>query len=293
MVLLPNSELTYGGKQPSVDDHQRDLAVLTMLAETANRLFQADLASRRTAIEKTTRIAQAIAEKRFSVLYQPIYHLADDSLAGLEALTRFSALPARSPDQWFAEASEVGLGEELEFATAQSALTALGSLPPGVFLSINLSPSSILSRRFSELLETVPLERVVIELTEQSAVSDYIGTSRALKPLRERGLRLAVDDVGAGHSSFRHVVDLQPDVIKLDMSLTRDIHRDEARVALAKALTSFGREVGCEILAEGVETEDELATLRQIGVTKVQGYLVGRPMPVSEAATHLRFQATR
>jgi EAL domain-containing protein (putative c-di-GMP-specific phosphodiesterase class I) len=89
------------------------------------------------------------------------------------------------------------------------------------------------------------------------------------------------------------VLDLKPDLVKLDMSLTRDIHSDPARRALAEALTSFGRAMGCQIVAEGVETDLELEALRDIGVTKVQGYLVGRPMSLKEAATLPPFLAGR
>src|SRR5262249_4228013 len=103
-------------------------------------------------------------------------------------------------------------------------------------------------------------------------------------PYRSRGLRLAIDDVGAGYASFRHILDLNPDLIKLDTVLTRNIDADIARQTLAKAITMFGRKMGCEVVAEGVETIGELDTLRAIGATKVQGYLIGRPMPRADAA---------
>ena len=105
----------------------------------------------------------------------------------------------------------------------------------------------------------------------------------ALRPLRARGMRLSVDDAGAGHSSFRHILRLHPDYIKLDISLTRDIDTDRNRRALAAALIGFAHETGAELIAEGVETESELATLRELGVHKAQGYLLGRPAPFEAA----------
>jgi len=104
----------------------------------------------------------------------------------------------------------------------------------------------------------------------------------ALKPLRKRGLRIAVDDTGAGHSSFRHILQMHPDYIKLDMSLSRGIDRDPARRALASALIWFAREIGCKLVAEGVEKASELRTLRDIGVKIVQGHLIARPAPPAE-----------
>ncbi|MDQ3570948.1 MAG: EAL domain-containing protein, partial [Actinomycetota bacterium] len=104
---------------------------------------------------------------------------------------------------------------------------------------------------------------------------------------RQRGLRVAVDDAGAGYASFRHILRLRPDIIKLDMALTRDIDRDPARRALAAALITFAENTGSTIVAEGVETAEELHALRQLGVTAAQGYYLGRPTPLSERDTAL------
>jgi EAL domain-containing protein (putative c-di-GMP-specific phosphodiesterase class I) len=264
--------------------NERDLALLKVIADIAGGLIQTDAKAEKARTEKVSRIEQTIEMRQLSIAYQPIYRLSDDSLAGFEALSRFSAAPLRSPDQWFAEAAEVELGTELEFLAAQEACLALLALPPTLTLAVNLSPQSILSPKFSWLFAALPVERLVLEVTEHAIIENYAEMERVFLPLRERGLRLAVDDAGAGHSSFRHVLDLRPDLIKLDMSLTRDIHCDPARRALAEALTQFGRAMGSQIVAEGVETEAELEALRMIGVTKVQGYLTGRPMSLKQAA---------
>jgi EAL domain-containing protein (putative c-di-GMP-specific phosphodiesterase class I) len=264
--------------------NERDLALLKVIADIAGGLIQTDAKAEKARTEKLSRIEQTIEMRQLSIAYQPIYRLSDDSLAGFEALSRFSAAPLRSPDQWFAEAAEVELGTELEFLAAQEASLALLALPPALTLAVNLSPQSILSPKFSSLFAALPVERLVLEVTEHAIIENYAEMERVLLPLRQRGLRLAVDDAGAGHSSFRHVLDLRPDLIKLDMSLTRDIHCDPARRALAEALTQFGRAMGSQIVAEGVETEPELEALRMIGVTKVQGYLTGRPMSLKQAA---------
>jgi EAL domain-containing protein (putative c-di-GMP-specific phosphodiesterase class I) len=97
-------------------------------------------------------------------------------------------------------------------------------------------------------------------------------------------LRIAVDDAGAGYASFRHILNLAPDLIKLDVFLTQNIHTDRARRALAAALIRFSEETGSKIIAEGVETTLQLKVLRELGVTKAQGYLLGRPMPLASAS---------
>lgn len=268
---------------PDATLNQRDLRMLRAFAAIAADLIGAELEERATREAKRMRVAGVLASRRMEVRYQPIFRLDGDTLAGFEALARFPDMPSRTPDVWFNEAAEAGLAADLEFLAVELACEHLPRLPDDMPLSVNLSPEAILSPQFAALFARLPLHRVVLEVTEHAAVRNYAELVAAIRPFRARGLRLAVDDAGAGHSSFRHVLDLKPDIIKLDMSLTRDVDRDPARCALATALTTFGHAIGSEIVAEGVETEAELAALRAIGVTKVQGYLTGRPMPVADA----------
>lgn len=261
----------------------RDLRILRAFAAIVADLIHEELDQQHQLKLKRERIEKLMEKTAFHVRYQPIYRLNDETVAGFECLARFETEPYRSPDQWFAEAEEVGLAEELEIALARKALEALSELPKDVLLAVNFSPATIMTESFAELFATLPLQRVVLEVTEHAAVANYTELSARLHPFRLRGLRLAVDDAGAGHSSFRHVLDLRPDTIKLDMSLTRNIDRDRGRQALAGALSMFGRAMGSQIVAEGVESEAELNTLRRVGVTKVQGYLTGRPMRLEDA----------
>jgi EAL domain-containing protein (putative c-di-GMP-specific phosphodiesterase class I) len=133
---------------------------------------------------------------------------------------------------------------------------------------------------FARGLLSVPPARVVLEVTEHAAVEDYGSLEQALRGHRARGMRVAVDDAGAGFASLRHILRLAPDLIKLDLSLTRDIHRDRSRRALATALISFASEIGAEIVAEGVEARDELEALAALEVGFAQGYYLGRPGPL-------------
>jgi EAL domain-containing protein (putative c-di-GMP-specific phosphodiesterase class I) len=150
-----------------------------------------------------------------------------------------------------------------------------------VVVSVNVSPETVVSPFFHAALRGAPPERLVLEITEHARVDDYDTLLRALAPSRQAGTRLAVDDAGAGFSSFRHILRLEPDFIKLDIEITPDIDSDPVRKALASALVTFGTTLGATIIAEGVETKHELEALQSMGVECGQGFLLGVPQPLS------------
>ncbi|MGD0834269.1 MAG: EAL domain-containing protein [Candidatus Dormibacteria bacterium] len=207
-------------------------------------------------------------------VYQPIIHLLSGLVTGVEALSRFET---GVPLQWFQEAGDVGLREELEVRAIEAALAGLPALPVHAYLSLNLSPSTLLRTDVLGLFSDVPLERIVIEMTERAPVGDYDRLTRALRPLRDGGIRLAVDDTGAGLASLSHMLLLVPDIIKLDASIIRGIESDVPRRAISRAMVAFAQEVQTTIVAEGIETSAELQTLRDLGVTHGQGFLLARP----------------
>ena len=215
------------------------------------------------------------------MVFQPIVDIDSGRAIGFEALARVGPAPHRPSELWFTEAAAVGLGVELELSAVRLALGELAALPDDTYLAVNASPSTVASGLLEAELADAPAGRVVIEVTEHQAIEAYDRLEDALAELRRRGVRIAVDDAGAGYASFRHVLRLRPDLIKLDMTLTRDIDRDPARRALAGALISFARDTGSVIVAEGVETAAELHTLRLLGVTAAQGHHLGRPGPLA------------
>ena len=286
-IQLPDGR-TYGmfcclspAANPSLS--QRDLQMMRVFADLAAFEINRDLEAAQAAEEKLQRVKDAIEGNQFSIVFQPIWNVAAGRPVGLECLARFSALPLRTPDVWFNEAAETGLGTALEIAAIRLALTALPSFPADVYLAVNASPQTIISNEFRESMLEMPTDRIVIEITEHASVPDYDRLRDALLPLRLSGIRLAVDDAGAGYASLQHILQLQPDLIKLDMGLTRNIDLDPARRALAAALIGFARETGSCMIAEGVETASELTTLRNLGVETAQGYYLGRPMPLDLA----------
>lgn len=287
-VRLADGE-TYGmfcclSSKPNHSLNQRDLDTMRMFADLANRQVNAEVDVRRKAEVKARRIREVIASEAFSMVYQPLWSFDQPRPLGFEALCRFDGEPYRSPDMWFNEAAEAGIGVDLEIAVLHRTLSALATLPEDVYLSVNASPDTVTSGRMANALRSMPLGRIVLEITEHARVSDYRALHAALGPFRADGMRLAVDDAGAGYASFQHIVQLKPDIIKLDMSLTRGVDEDPARRALASALIFFTRETGASIVAEGIETPTELSTLKILGVNRGQGYLLGRPIDLDAAS---------
>lgn len=262
---------------PDLTLGERDLRLIRALSEVLAARIEEEEGAERVKQGIAGEIQDAMARGAPRIVYQPIYSLESDALVGAECLARFDIEPLRSPDVWFDNAHKSGVGLELELRAIENALGTLDEVPAPLWLSVNCSPELILSGRLGSVLGDTDLARVVLEITEHATVADYAAVSEALAPWRRRGARLAIDDAGAGYASMRHVLDLKADIIKLDVSLTRDIDTDSNRRALAKGLIAFAREVGSGITAEGVETEDELATLRAVGVDKVQGFFLARP----------------
>ena len=257
--------------------HDRDLKVMRVFADIMGDQIAAEIKASREAEARSALIDHVIDDVGFSAVFQPIWDLRSIRPVGLEALTRFTDLPYRSPDRWFADAFLAGRGIDLELAAIKLALAALPALPEAMYLSINASARTILSGRLVNALAGCPGQRIMLELTEHEVVDDYEALLAALVPLRRMGIRIAVDDAGAGFASLQHILRLGPDRIKLDMSLTRAIDTDPARRAMVSAMVSFARETGALLIAEGVETSSELETLLTIGVHKGQGYFLGRP----------------
>ncbi len=280
-LRLPDGE-TYGmfcclSAQPNRSLTDRDLQVMRVFADLAAHQIGRDREAERAASASQRRVEHVIDAQLFHAVYQPIFTLEPLRVVGYEALCRFTAEPRQPPDMWFREAAAAGRGVELELATLRQALGAFARIRDDQFVSINASPEAVVSGRLHEMLRDAPSARVVLEITEHAAVADYARLHHALLPLRQRGVRLAIDDAGAGYSSFQHILQLGPDIIKLDMSLTRSVDTDIGRRALAAALSYFARETSCQIVAEGIESEAELATLKALNIAKGQGYLLGKP----------------
>jgi EAL domain-containing protein (putative c-di-GMP-specific phosphodiesterase class I) len=267
------------GHLPDATLDERDVRFMSMLGE----LIVDDLDEQRRQERLRTDILELIETENLDVAYQPIIDLRRDRCIGIEALARFPA-PFEKPDQTLSAAYELGLSLELERLVVRHAWKMLPRLGPGQFLALNLSPDALveLARR-ANLRESLRLDQLVIEITEHTVVDSYLALHRELGPLRQRGLRIAVDDAGAGYASLRHVLELRPDFIKVDRSLINGIADDHARRVAVSAFLSLALDLGSRVVAEGVERPEDLATVRDLGLHAVQGYLLGRPTTSQDA----------
>ncbi len=223
-------------------------------------------------------LGRVIEDHAFIPVFQPVVRIADRSIVGYEALTRF--MDGTRPDIRFLEAHAAGMSVRLETACLSEQIDAAAWLPQGTWLSLNVSPA--LAAAVVPLVST--LERadrdIVLEITEHVEIEDYRALVAALDLVRGHA-RLAVDDAGAGYAGLRHILELKPHFVKLDISLVRNIDADPARQAMVAGMAHFAKDSGCELIAEGIETEPELRELVRLGVKLGQGYLFGKPAPAA------------
>lgn len=240
-----------------------------------------------TDVRAAQRVEQVLSRRQFTTAFQPIVDVRSGRVEMVEALTRFSPQPARPPDAWFADAWRTGFGAELELAALETAVAEIGALPAGARLAVNLSPHLVDHPALGPVLETAGPTRIVLELTEHVAVEDYPMVRRTLGGLRDMGVRMAVDDTGAGFASLSHILKLDPDIIKLDHELIRGIDQDPVRQSLATAIVHFSADIGAEVVAEAVETAAELSAVRDLGIRFAQGFLLAVPGRLDQVGTAL------
>ncbi|MBI1353395.1 MAG: EAL domain-containing protein [Acidobacteria bacterium] len=216
----------------------------------------------------------------FGFCYQPIVDLHRGVAVGYEALVRFQGRVPLSPDKWFAAAERFGQRPELEELVTRQAILSRRHLPANCFLTINVSPSFLLSSRWDAILESHrSLAGVVVEITENESVAEYAEVHKKIKAVRERSGLLAVDDAGSGYSSLKHVMELKPEFVKLDRIFVTDCDSDCAKSALIEMVGAAAGRLDAWVIAEGIETSDELDELIRLSVPLGQGYWLGRPVP--------------
>jgi len=245
-------------------------------------IIEPEVRSQERRSEISDRLDPLIAAGGPVVVLQPIVDLATGTRVGAEALSRFPAEWGMAPDVVFAQAHSVDRGHLLELLALERAAEHLDVVDG--YVAMNVSPATLLTPECGELLSRLPLERVLLELSEHDQVEDYATLNATLAPYRAAGLRLAIDDVGAGFSSLRHIVVTAPDVIKIDRSIVAGLDSDPVLETLIRSLVEFGHGCSVRVVAEGVETAEEAAVLRGLGVDYGQGWHYGRPGPAEALA---------
>lgn len=239
-------------------------------------------------------IRTVIERSAITTAFQPIVSLHDGSTDGFEALSRGPAGELHTPRALFAAAARAGMVEGLELACWKAAIRSAGELSAcggrEPLLFVNVLPQTLLDPAFLDGVlraldaGAVPVDRLVIEITEGQRIDDLPFFAARLGPYRERGFRIALDDVGAGHAGLETFVELEPDIIKLDQALIRNADRHPARRAIIEACVLVARRRSLSVVAEGIETAQELRVVRDLGATYGQGYLLGAPAAAREAS---------
>ncbi len=250
------------------------LATLTEFSVMSAAVLGPALAERSQREEMQAQVRTIIADRAFRPVYQPIVDLATGKHVGFEALARFS--DGTRPDLRFLAADKVGMMVQLEMAVLREQVARARRLPAGSFLSLNVSPA--LATAVIPLLDVLAeADRpVVLEVTEHVEIDDYPRLLAALDQVRPHAM-LAVDDAGAGYAGLRHILELRPQYVKLDISLVRNVDTDPARQAMVTGMARFAESVGCALIAEGIETANELTALKLLKVQYGQGFYLARP----------------
>ncbi len=261
---------------------ERDIRFMSVIADLIGATLQKEQRVLDEISDRRDYIRNVLNSDGLQMAWQPIVNSITGNIVAVEALARFQTDPYRPPNEWFDEAVKLGIGTELEKSAFAKGMAIGEHLPQNIYVGCNLSGTTFIEPTFQTFLKQQSLEQTVLEITEHDVIVDYDSLTSSLSGFRNQGLRLAIDDFGDGYAGFRHIVELNPDTIKLDMSLVRNINHNPTIQAVVKALVGFAEDRNTQLLAEGVETQAELDTLRSLGIRLVQGYLFYRPMPQSQ-----------
>ena len=234
----------------------------------------------------------AIRAREFRPFYQPIVSLEDRRILGCEVLMRWVLGDGRvlPPSTFIPLAESTGRIEIMTWQVLRLALEELKSVldrDPGFRLAFNIVPRHLVSPDFQARLERIVAEtgsspsQIVLELTERDELEDFDRANEAIRQLRARGFRFALDDVGVGHSGLSHIQSLRPDTLKIDKFFVDALGIDRGANVVVDMLVRLAKEFGMSVVAEGVETDAQAASLRACGVLQGQGYLISPPVPSS------------
>jgi EAL domain-containing protein (putative c-di-GMP-specific phosphodiesterase class I) len=268
---------------PELSLSDQDVDTMAMLADMVADLVEPYVAAQRRAAAFRHDIVTILGDGGPWAVRQPIVDIVGERTVAVEALARFP--PGKyDTEEWFDEARAAGCGIEMETDALNAALDLLATLPQDIRLALNASADMITSGALTKVLAGRPYERLIVELTERHRTLDVPSMLSALRDLREGGALLAVDDAGSGYSNLHQILDLGPDIVKLDKRLVSGIDGDPMKRAMCKAFVAFSEEARIMLVAEGVETAAEMRELASLGVRNMQGYYISPPGPAATGA---------
>ncbi len=238
------------------------------------------------AAERKSRLRGIIERGEVRTLVHPLFDLRDFSIIGYEALSRGpEGGEFERPDKLFKVAYDSDLVLRLERLCRKKAIAAAADIPQGRLLFLNIEPEAISDPELRDVMFTALLadaaitpDRIVLEITERTAIVDFGAFRATLEYLRALGFAVAVDDAGAGYGSLQCLAEVKPEWLKIDISLVRGVDTDEVRRQLMSSMVTFAKRCGVKLVAEGIETKEELETLIEIGVTYGQGFYFTKPV---------------
>lgn len=239
------------------------------------------------ATERHDRLREIIENGEVHTLVHPVFKLDDMAIIGYEALSRGpEGGEFERPDKLFKVAYDADLVLRLERLCRKQAIRAAADMPEGRILFLNIEPEAIGDPELRDVMFTALLadaaitpDRIVLEITERTAITDFVAFRSTLEYLRALGFAVAVDDAGAGYGSLQVLAEVRPEWLKIDMSLVRGCDHDDVRRQLIEGIVTFASRSEVKLIAEGIETESELETLKAAGVTYGQGFLFTVPVP--------------
>lgn len=263
--------------RPRPDIVERDMQMIRSVAAIVSDQIESRIELEERGESAAAEIARLIVDDALTIIHQPIYDLTDWHLIGHECLMRHKESPDISARALLDQARAAGRTLELELHIARKALATLDPEHPERFIAINVSPETLASPALGQVIPEGLASRLVIELNQQEAAREHGSIKAAIEVLKERAW-VAVSSEGVGFAGLQALVDLGPDIVKIDPEFLAGVAADASRRALVKALVQFAAETGVTLIAQGVETREDLQALRELGVRFAQGDVLGKPV---------------
>lgn len=260
-------------------NHEPDVPVSRLIIRGLDAAYTDAFQEREEELrQRKAALSRIIHERLVYTVFQPIVDLEEERVLGYEAFSRGPKGEFQNPDYLFRMAYQTNLLWQLERICRDQAISRIADVPEGKLLFLNVDPDSILDPQLSRWSTQEHIgPRIVLEITERVGIADYVLFRRVLNLIHSMGLRFAIDDLGSAYSGLRMVAEVRPHYIKLDMDIARNVNEDHVKRELIRTIARFSRAIETPLIVEGVETQAELDTLREIGIRYAQGFLFGSP----------------
>ena len=272
------------GHQPNWQINQQDIQLMSAMAEVYGQWFNAQERIHDHQLDMEEKVRAALSGQLLEVLYQPIFDITQDKVVGFESLARIHSKDGLNPLSLFREAEALGHKVELELKAIRLGLQGLDYYRETQFVSVNASMDTALSPQLPDVLEHADMKRVVLEINDPMDLPIFSRVTKSLRTLLNRGLRIALDDRALGTEGLKQLDSLGPDIIKLKVRNVLHMKGDRLLKLQASPFSGYSEENTCKLIVEGIETEQQLKTILELGITHAQGYWLGEPIGLLEAA---------